>query len=247
MKFPGIKSITFNKDLAMRLIAIMLCLSILITSAYFVFGHKSNFSLTVASQEYQIISNFYKDRDISIEYPQILGLSNEKLQAKINKTIKARALSVLDGIPKGKNPIIELTYEPKLLGTELLSVAFTGSYVKYPQQPPEPVFFTSNVNLKDGKAVGAKHFFYFDKNFTEAIVYQQYYNEMHKTAVNYLKDQKITGVQKLLRAGDGGYGKSEVYSYFTPDGLGLSFEVPNAIGGTAVFEIDYSNFSKSER
>ncbi|HKL80064.1 MAG TPA: hypothetical protein VJ888_06475, partial [Mobilitalea sp.] len=140
---------------------------------------------------------------------------------------------------------LEITYEIAWKGDNLLSI----KYVVYSYFPgaahPNHGFYTTNINMKDPSRVKltdvVKITDYFVEMFKKDSVYVAPHeagdSELESMLENYF-DSMV--VDTLLNA-DSEEGFATCFSYFTENSLGISIEVPFAVGGYALYEVEYED------
>lgn len=90
---------------------------------------------TISEENYEILTETYEQGEIRIQYPQIVGLSDEKKQEAINELIrndliKTQVDDVLEGLENDYCEDIfhlDLEYDIKMQSAEILSILYTGT------------------------------------------------------------------------------------------------------------------------
>lgn len=200
----------------------------------------------------------YQRDGIEVYYPQFVsGVSDDKL-LKWNQIIKEDVDKILDiyafhPLPQG-SPIpneppsytLSIRYEIQSLRdiySILYRVAFFSSYSAYPTD----LVYTTNIDLTEDRRLVLKDLVKVDKDFVMVLsewdmIPVDSKDEVTKAIWDYLQglgdEALLTGFQKADIIGSDNY--LGIYSYLTPDRLGLSISVPNYLGDHVEFEREYS-------
>jgi hypothetical protein len=97
---------------------------------------------------YYITQLSYVDKEIKLNYPQINGLSDRNRQEKINELIKGEAIKVLNYYENaGEEVSLGINYDITWMGTNLLSIQYSG--VEYINGAAYPInlFYTTNIDI----------------------------------------------------------------------------------------------------
>jgi hypothetical protein len=237
----------------MRLASIAAILSLVILTGCSSKASIGSLAIRTNAQEtpaaYSVISNYYSEGNINIEYPQISGLADAKLEAKINKTLRERAVAYLDNLDKEalKLSTLNVTYDVKLQGDDLISVVFDGELSREGYAHPTNVFYSANVGLGNAKLFALSDFYSVDKKILDSILYGSYDDEHQKKGIEYLKGQPYDDLLKALKNADGKVKGDGLFTYLTPEGVGFSFPTVHAIGDHVEYELEYGALASNER
>jgi hypothetical protein len=216
--------------------------------ALLAFGFSSGSKMSIVTQakaEEKVGVNFaqalYSYHNISIEYPQLVGLTDKELESKINERIKTAAIQNISGKKKDKVVYQNITFDVKLLSANLLSVAFKGARCENQMEFPTEIFYTLNISLIDGDLVRLKDHYNLNKSFLEAFLYKDYGSSSDKdSALSYLRSQSDKELFLMLD-------KKSPNVYFTKDGVGVSFSLPHVLGDHVELELSYEDLLNSQK
>ena len=199
-----------------------------------------------ASSGYSIVEEVYSEKSISIHYPHIAGLEDEKIQSIVNTAIATDALRILQeySAQEQQDLSLNLTYEIKWQSRELLSIVFSGQ--RYLKGTPYPVklFFTTNLLLRDGSRSRLKDVVTVDEQFVHTVRS----GKLAAVSPELTLDTLRLSTDRLLRAFSSAdlppeQNSGSVYTYFTDTGLGLSVGVIHAMGDYVVLKVNYSDIA----
>ncbi|QHI71632.1 PdaC/SigV domain-containing protein [Aminipila terrae] len=201
---------------------------------------------------YELKSETFKDKDVVINYPQLINLSDTTAQDKINKIIKDQAfLTYNDVLKQGEEFSYELKYDVKYCSPELLSIRFNG-YINFIQSAhPSNFVQTLNINIKDQKTVKLNDIVNINEGFVDLFKKGKYLSpypdqppELMESINSFLKETDTKGWIELLKTSDSlDINNGGQYSYFTKDGLVIVVSVPHFMGDFAEFQINYKDLS----
>ncbi|MFF2093857.1 hypothetical protein [Paenibacillus sp. NPDC058174] len=194
----------------------------------------------------------FSNQQVAIQYPEITNLDSPEQARKLNEVLKSDAMQIIDyfGGNEQSNEV-NADYVSKLTGDNLISVAYSGSsYVKGGAYP-RSFFVTTNLDLTKEKKIVLKDIVRIDDEFISALrgaKYVPYDSELiveaeaREELSSYSNEQLIA----LLNQSDVISDTNElgVSTYFTKDSLGISFNVPHALGDHVEFEIAYSELKE---
>jgi len=182
----------------------------------------------------------------NINYPQIFGLDDINKQKKINEIIEVEALKVLNYYKNSFGSVdINIDYNV-LLASNVLSIQYTGLGMVSNAVHPNKLFYTSNIDIKQGRKIRLGEIINTDavaEKFINGDFKALWLEQAKEIEIDEIKLEKL---QEDFGEADsldniGTEKQSDVYIYFTENSLGISIPVPYAIGGHAEFEIDYSD------
>lgn len=196
---------------------------------------------------YNITQNVYKNKNITVNYPQITNLGAANKQSTINQLIKNDVLAyVNDNIAEDSN--LELKYSVKLQTPDLISIKYSGVGSRPSSAHPDDTFYTTNISIKDSKKLRLSDIVNVDINLANAFKKGQYVDSrgMSKDAqeqiTGYVKDNISTNdLVKYFNEADSfdikNVNQSITFSYLTKDAIVISVSVPHALGDHAEFSI----------
>jgi hypothetical protein len=203
----------------------------------------SVYLLTATKPEsYLFLTERYQEGGITIEYPQLEGMPDQKALRRINRQLREGALEVLKNLDKNANA--EVHYEAKMANSQLISIAFAGDAFGPGWAHPVNISYSLNVS-GSGSRLHLKDFYNIDKAFVESILYQEYPAEK-LPAVEYLRNQDPKELIKLFKNADENQA-SQVYTSFASAGPTFYIGVPHALGDWALLEVPYNSLSPYEK
>ncbi|AIQ14927.1 polysaccharide deacetylase family protein [Paenibacillus durus] len=122
-------------------------------------SNKQGESQTTKTIPYSIVNESYTDKDITIRYPQVIGIDDSKRQEKINELLKFEALVPLDGYLSSTADYdlsMDIDYEITWKSQNLLSVQYKGSSYSDEAAYPLDLFYTINIDINHGKKIRLK-------------------------------------------------------------------------------------------
>ena len=198
---------------------------------------------------YKIIKQTYADRKVTINYPQVTEKSDSKKQEEINEIIKTEAFYILGWYSDAQLDkfSMELDYEIKWQNAEILSITYSGlRYLKGTAHPTH-VFFTTNINMREGSRLRLKELVNIDDDFVEKLKNGKFKAVSPPITLKMLGLTNDRLIEWLNTADWIGYPKNKhgTYSYFTGDSLGVSIEVGHAYGDHVEFEVKYQDIANN--
>ncbi|PJI10558.1 MULTISPECIES: hypothetical protein [Clostridium] len=224
-------------------VSILLAISILLTGYY---NNKITKAISVRAKQnnsvkYNILQKKYQvnnnGKNITIKYPQISGLSSAALQKCVNNLIKNRALEVLSRFSGNTKYTITVENNISLSTEKILSIKYTGLFSSPDTAYPTNLFYTSNINLTNCKELSLKSIVRLDKNFIDTL-------KNSGTIVNSSSESKeLLASQKYIlnNISIDTLNLKSSYFYLTNDSIGISIEVPHALGDHMEIEMTYKN------
>lgn len=199
----------------------------------------------------EIITNkySYNDENIYILYPSISGLDREKDENSINELIKYEAMSYIYPLEDiGEGLFYSLDFEVKYQSDSLISIAYYGSTFSEGASYPIDVFFTTNIDLTSGKKLSLSDLVLIDDSFVELYlskICEESEDELSMYAYQYIQQSYSQDeLESGFKQADSTYGKSRyIFSYFTGDSIGISWEVPHAVGDHVETEISFDKLT----
>ena len=105
--------------------------------------------------DYTIKTKSILTNNININYPQIMGLSNRKLQMNWNNIIKDKVEAEMNNV--GSNDKFFLTYEVKTQNEDMISILIIGEISCSANGNESRMFkYTFNIDLETGKGIRLK-------------------------------------------------------------------------------------------
>ncbi|MHC1759971.1 MAG: hypothetical protein AB9917_10735 [Negativicutes bacterium] len=202
---------------------------------------------------FEVVKETYADRAISINYPQISKMNDVEKQRRLNQILKADALSVLKDYSASdlEKLTVKLDYVIGRQSSELLSVQFIGSRFLKGTPYPTALFQSINLELQAGRKLRLQDSIYVNDQFVEAM------KKGRMTAAKNVTLEKLRldngKLLKTFTQADSvvsSENPERAFSYFTKDGMGISFNVIHALGDHVALELPMaalSSFIKPEK
>lgn len=196
---------------------------------------------------YNITQNVYKNKDITVNYPQITNLGTANKQSTINQLIKNDVVSYVNKNITADSSL-ELKYSVKLQTPDLLSIQYLGVGSAPNTAHPNNIFYTTNISIKDAKKLRLSDIVNVDANLVNAFKKGQYVdsegmsNEAQAQIAKYVNDNISTNdLIKYFNGADSldieNVNQFSTFSYLTKDTIVISINVPHALGDHAEFSI----------
>lgn len=205
---------------------------------------------------YSITQNVYKNKNITINYPQITNLGDANKQSSINQLIKDDVLAYVNSNIAGDSNL-ELKYNVKLQTPNLLSIQYLGVASAPNAAHPSNIFYTTNVSVRDAKKLRLSDLVNVDTNLVNAFKKGQYLDsgsnytkEEQAQIIKYVNDNISTNdLIKYFNGADSAdiekVNQFSTFSYLTKDAIVISVNVPHALGDHAEFSIPYKNIQSN--
>lgn len=218
------------------------------------------------SGNYEISDVKYFKDGIEAYYPQITAgdieekmlLWNEIIKKDFNKIIQIYSFQPfpeLEPTPTHKEDMVVLLfmdYITKVKDENFLSIYYTARYSsKYSAHPSELVY-TTNIDLDRDKKVLLKDIVTINQDFINSFrqwkfkTYEEDNMELNEAIEVYfegLSDEEL--LQGFMNADQISANNTwGVYSYITPDKLGISISVPHVIGDHVEFESEFEDIAE---
>lgn len=191
---------------------------------------------------YDVNSDNYQDKGISINYPKVNIFSDKDKEDKINALIKSEALKPLEWWKNEDTEVtLNLDYTIKYKSDNILSIEYLGYGNVKGAVHPSNIIYTTNINMKDASLIKLNDILNIDASLIDALKkgnYQTYSEGLNLETAGALKEVKSSLSAKdlieELKAEDSKF-------YFTKDSLGISVSVAHVVGDHVEFEIAYKN------
>lgn len=185
-------------------------------------------SYTIKTEQYEHQNSY---QDFTASYPQLESGSSADL-TRINQLIKDTALqdiqSYLTEDDDGSMTTVEMTGAVTYSDPGFISIKFEENYNNSMAAHPSSVFRTLNINLANGATVTGK-----DMIVKNDALYQAMLDAANDQLSDYLSSELTTDIiEEGLSYSDN--------IYFTPDRLGISFEVYHALGDHLEVTLPYA-------
>ena len=179
---------------------------------------------------YEINSNEYtyklNGNNVLIKYPVLI--SDKFDFTIINDTIKETALNIFS-IDKEVNQEVNIEYEVTFSNNSFISIVFKGLINATSSAHPSNIFYTLNINIENSSKIRLTDIYNIDDDFVE-ICRNELKKQLDSNIAIYLDNE----LKDMLINSDK---KSEVYSYYKEESVGISFPTIHVIGDHSEIEI----------
>lgn len=242
------------------------CIAMLLSMAFFTVacgGGKVHSSQIDLNQEQLITEQYYKD-GIEAYYPRfIAGGSeskinrwNEIINKDINKILNIYSFNPFPEVspkqPDTVPTILVLGYEIKLNNDRFASffytAAFTGKYTAHPTN----LVYTTNIDKSKDVRLRLPDYINLNEDFVKnfrtwvPIPFEEGNKELDQAIKDYMNNISDEDLLLGMKAADqiGSKNVWDMFSYLTPERLGISMGVPNYAGDHVEFEQDYTEIEE---
>ena len=201
---------------------------------------------------YELKSETFSKDSVTIQYPQIINLTNEEKQKVINELIKKEALApfleTIQSLEPDQEYEAEGYYEIKLMKHDTLSIAYYSYNNFSTAAHPYNLFFTTNIDINTGKSLFLSDFVSkIDQDFIALLKKAKYVGpleEEYEQQINELAFSQYSSDEELITALSTNNGRDDgIYVYVTEKALGIGIPVAHAAGDYAEFEIPLSELN----
>jgi hypothetical protein len=212
----------------------------------------------------EISSEQYKKDGIEGKYPKLISGGSEEKLKELNQIIESdfnKILSIysfrpfpqLTPEPTNAMPtLLNIDYSMKLNNDRFVSILYKAAYNSRYSAHPTELVYTTNINKENNKRLKLTDIIQVNGDFVKEFRTWDFipeepenkeYNQAIRDYVGSLSDEDLLmGFQSADLIGSGNLWG--IYSYLTPDRLGISLGVPNYIGDHVEFEKDYSKLEQ---
>lgn len=214
-----------------RIIVIVLCLFIVgCNNANFV--SSENISYDHISKSYTPTSEIY------VKYPRFIGEKFDLINEIIEKDIISFIQDYYDDIYEGLT--LDVNYEVSYQEKNIISIVYTGIGNVESAAHPINIFKSININIPQNKKIYLNNLYNIDDNFVE-LFKEEFNKQVSFEKSIILNNYSDNDLKELLKNTDL---KHSVMSYLKNEKVGLSLEVPHAIGDYIIIEIDSKKLEK---
>lgn len=200
----------------------------------------SNFlSADVSTHEAGILQKVYSDYShdqstVEIAYPQISrGTTDAAINHEVLKAIEAFAPSFYGADYEDLD--LKMRYELYIYNNEMISIVFEGVGNKEGTAHPTNHFFAVTFDLATGHRVKLSDFLRLDSTLIEKLREQSRLGDDREEWLADIPDKELL---KILQNSNTLF--QGTYSFFSEEGLGISFEAPHALGDHLEYILPYS-------
>ena len=205
---------------------------------------------------YEIKENIYQRNGIKVTYPTIVSEADSEKAAVWNSIILQdidRILSIYsdyilspppEGVDLYRQKTLKISYDIKRNDNRYLSIFYTADFFSPYAAYPTQMVYTTNIDKEnDRRVVLSDHIsnvgsLATDINSWDIVVGNNTPKEYTQAVRDYIKGLGKEILQVGFEAADiiGPDNYLDIFSYLTPDRLGISISVPNYLGDHAELE-----------
>ncbi len=191
----------------------------------------------------------YTSGKVSIEYPQVEGLSDEALQTSINDTLRSNALSAAAGYGADEaKDAFSVKCQVISIDRRSLTALYTGLFTPEGAAYSTNVFYTNTMDLRDGSNLGLNDF---TDSYTMAgyvlssdVAFSGLTDEQTAAALDYRATLTIEEFTDIFNRADfplqTGVEWPPSFSYEKQGSIFFTFPVPHALGDYVTVRFDPS-------
>ena len=186
----------------------------------------------------------YTNENITIRFPQIVGLTDSTVQDALNKLLSDTAFMNLSELESGTE--YELGYTVSMNTPDVISVWFDGYYNVPGAAHPGLLLFAVTIDVASEQAVALSYLVTIDSDFIALLRSGEYISsnydmtdEIRAAIEENLNDDEIL-INELSQSGTSIW--SSAY-YLTESGLVLSVSVPHVLGDHVEISIAYDELA----
>lgn len=206
-------------------------------------------SSTVSAGEW--MTETLQQNEITIRYPQLTG--GQLGDDRTNRTIREKALHLLEAHDLSQpDAMLDMDYEITRLTPELLSIVYTGYYDGGTAYPTN-VFYTTNIDRLTGQPLTLQDVIEVDETlvnrFRQSPPIDGQNAEWAEAIAAHLGQYTDEELVRLFRMADltDGSNTGQVFTYYTPNALGISKGIPHVLGDYVRKEIPYDELPLKRR
>lgn len=189
------------------------------------------------SSEFQFEDRSYVNGAITIQYPQIVNISDKELQNKLNQIIADSALRDLPIIQNDSTlEEYDITSKVTYSNASLISIIFAGySYYKQAAHPNQ-FLYTVTIDVKNEQAITIRDLVKIDDKFVSVMITGHYNTmmdyEMTSDIISSIRDylNDLGTEYWILELKHADTSDCDTASYLTKDALAISVSVPHVMG-----------------
>lgn len=210
----------------------------------------------INGEGYEIKENIFQRNGTYVAYPTIVSQAHSEKADVWNDIILQDIASILNiysdyilaALPEGKNlyrqETLRISYDIKRNDSRYLSIFYTADFYSPYAAYPTQMIYTTNIDKEADRRVKLSDFITNVKTLADdinswEIIPKDYENKEYPQAVReYIiglgKEILYMGFESADIIGSDNY--LGIYSYLTPDKLGISISVPNYLGDHVEYE-----------
>lgn len=191
---------------------------------------------TIEDNIYKIDSETYtytlNGNNVLIKYP-VLN-SNEINLSSVNELIKQTALSEFNEDEEAEQQI-DIDYKIVFYNNEFISIAFTGLANTITAAHPNNIFYTLNIDIKEGTKIKLTDIYNIDDNFIDTYK-SEFKRQINPEIAIYLENYTDEELKEMFNNAD--KANDGIFSYYTDTTIGISLPTIFAIGNYSKIEIN---------
>jgi len=241
----------------MKLFIFTIFLVILLTSCYterYTSCEGENETQNIYSMKYE---EAHENAKIIISYPQLKNFEGGEI---INAVIYKETMKLLNYYSHVESLILELDYEIGLFNDEIISIVYRGFGHVNQTMRVNRLFFTLNINIQTGERIKLSDTIHIDESFIDFFksvinsekvavldVVSDFNPEQKQHVIRHVSEMDCEILLNKFIHGDTfdnfetRENSTEMFAYFTSDGIGISVSTLHVLGGYVNFEISYKD------
>lgn len=208
---------------------------------------------------YEVKEHIFRSDGIEAHYPNLSSETSGINTNEWNRIIMEDFIQILgiytyEPFPELETPAdlpaitLKLNYEIKRRDNRFFSIFYKADYFSPYAAHPSQLVYTTNIDLQNNKRLQLSDLVRLDQKFAELfknwdyIPFEEGNEELDRAIRDYLKGLSEEELLKGFQAADiiGADNSSGIFSYLTPDRMGISLSVPHYIGDHLEFEKEFS-------
>jgi len=217
-----------------------------------------------ANKSDQLASEKYQKDGIEASYPKFINGDTEDqrntwnkiIQEDFNKILHIYSFNPFPEMIPGPTPVVptilKIIYDIKSNVNQVISIFYTATYNSPYSAHPTDLVYTTNIDKENNKRlklsdnVNLNMDFIKDFRNWDFVAYEQGNKELDAAIRAYMSSMTDEDLLMGFKAADqiGSENLWGIFSYRTPNRLGISVSVPNYLGDHIEFEREYSDITQ---
>jgi hypothetical protein len=200
-------------------------------------------ALEEADETYSTFSDLFEYGGIRIAYPQVEGMNNTEKQEEINELIFFLALGISLYYEEDVHDILTLPVEYEITRSDsrILSIKFTGTSHIEGEEHTNNLLYTANIDIRKGERITLEDAVELSEEFVRLFMSdttQTLTPDSSDTSRSAMSEESM---MRRLSFADSFAVFSGDFSYYTEDGVVISFGAPLSVGGFTEYKLSYED------